>query len=414
MLVQYVNPASALQLDHSFARFFNVSSATAVDRENGSGNWSSNVPEQLGCPLHGWRIGEANNPGPEPCQDMLLNVGLSNPGGLRGKEDMLLALGPGIWTMSETHHSQVTMKTTARTLRTGGIKLHRQIRPHFSHPAPLRQGSTWAGKWTGVSTVSDWPSSQLTLPWPSEHWATGRVLLTRHWLHQLLITVGGFYGYAQGPTWPRARQQSDQLLETFTQQLVIGMGGIRLISGDFNFDPGELVQQQLDGVMHKILLPRCSFMKLPSEIPWQSINTDDWQPSCTTRISAFDDSSDFLSSWSAEYEAAISHQHQQQHGDLLHPRFCGRAQRRKPERQSLAPEVCKPSREGEVCLQGSLVGVAVRKWFKQFRRLQSLSHATAAAKQSPAALQYKASLWTAIVNAKGFFPSVVESTRIAM
>ena len=84
----------------------------------------------------------------------------------------------------------------------------------------------------------------LQLPWTHEHWSTGRMLLTRHWIHDLPVTVGGFYGYAQGPTWPAARQLSDQLLETFTKEFVLGMSGVRLLVGDFNFEPGELVQQQ--------------------------------------------------------------------------------------------------------------------------------------------------------------------------
>jgi len=71
------------------------------------------------------------------------------------------------------------------------------------------------------------------------------MLLTRHWIHDLPVTVGGFYGYAQSPTWPAARQLSDQLLETFTKEFVLGMSGVRLLVGDFNFEPGELVQQQI-------------------------------------------------------------------------------------------------------------------------------------------------------------------------
>jgi hypothetical protein len=37
----------------------------------------------------------------------------------------------------------------------------------------------------------------------------------------------------------------DQLLETFTTELILGMGGVRLVMGDFNQEPGQLLQQQL-------------------------------------------------------------------------------------------------------------------------------------------------------------------------
>ena len=89
-------------------------------------------------------------------------------------------------------------------------------------------------------------------------------------------------------------------------------------------------------------------------------------------------------------------------------KYRGRAQRLEPARQTPTPVTCKPSRGGEVCLQHSLVGKAVRNWYKQLRRLQSLCHAVLANKQTPAAVQYRASLWTAIVQAKGFHPSFAE------
>ena len=68
----------------------------------------------------GIRFGEARHPGPDLDQDSWLTVGVANPGGLRAKEDILLSMGPGIWTMTETQLSQVTTKTTERSLRAGG------------------------------------------------------------------------------------------------------------------------------------------------------------------------------------------------------------------------------------------------------------------------------------------------------
>ena len=107
------------------------------------------VPEHHGHFMAVTRHGEASHPGPVHEQDSLLVVGTSNPGGLRSKEDIVLSMGSGIWTLTETQLSAVTMKNSARAFRAGGKKLQRLIRPHFSHPAPLRQGSQWAGKWTG-------------------------------------------------------------------------------------------------------------------------------------------------------------------------------------------------------------------------------------------------------------------------
>ena len=168
---QILSPAMALQSGASFARHYYHSSATQVDRDFGSGKLSDFVQEPMFPMAAGTRYGEALHPGPEDDHsDYWLTVGVTNPGGVRAKEDMLLAMGPGIWTLTETQLSQITTKSTARTLRSGGHKLHRNIRAHVSHPAPLRHGSQWAGRWTGICTTSDWPSTSLQVPWPDEHW----------------------------------------------------------------------------------------------------------------------------------------------------------------------------------------------------------------------------------------------------
>lgn len=367
--------------------------------------------------------------------------------------------------MTETQLSVVTTKHSARSFRSGGQKLQRHVRPHFSHPAPLRQGSQWAGKWTGVSTVSDWPSTTLTLPWPEEHWNTGRVLLTRHWIGQLPVTIGGFYGFAQGPTWPKARQQSDQLLETFTQHVVLGMSGIRILLGDFNHDPGELVQQQIwarhgwcnaqtlaADTLHHEWQPTCkhtterdqiwlspeaaSLLRglsvqehfadhatvqvqlhvpfkhspiarwpRPAAIEWQKLDCRGWEPMCSVELQHDDDTTEFLKSWAQDFEDKVSEQFLSQNEPPLHQRYRGRAQRIQPVVQEVEPPLCKPSREGEVRLQCSLTGTAVRMWFKQLRRLQSLCHATKANKQTASAVSYRAELWSAILNASGFHPT---------
>ena len=423
------------------------------------------VPEHHGHFMAVTRHGEASHPGPVHEQDSLLVVGTSNPGGLRSKEDIVLSMGSGIWTLTETQLSAVTMKNSARAFRAGGKKLQRLIRPHFSHPAPLRQGSQWAGKWTGVCTVSDWPSSQITLPWLHEHWTSGRVLITRHWVGQLPVTIGGFYGYPQGPTWPKAKMQSNQLLENFTQHIVIGMSGVRILLGDFNHDPGELVQQRIwarhgwrnaqqlaQETLHHERCPTCkhaterdqiwlspeavallrgisvqehfadhatvqvqlqvptkhaaiSRWPRPAEIDWQNIDCRDWQPQCSAQLQPGQTSTEFMRTWAKDFEDTVSERLQTCQGHPLHPRMRGRGQRLAPATQEVEPPICKPSREGEVCLQSSLAGSAVRMWFKQLRRLQSLNHASKANKQTPSATCYRAELWSAILRAPGFHPS---------
>ena len=181
-------------------------------------------------------------------------IGTTNPSGLRQKEGIILDRGPGMWTLAETQLSHSTFRTAANVIRCHGRSLNRAIRPNFSAEAPLRPGSSWAGAWSGVATIADFPSTHLKIPWPEEHWKSARLLLTRHWVHGTPIVVGGFYGFTQGPTWPHARQQNEDLLQNFTTQVVIGMSGVRIIQGDFNFDPRELHQHRLG----TLWLEKCS------------------------------------------------------------------------------------------------------------------------------------------------------------
>ena len=62
----------------------------------------------------------------------------------------------------------------------------------------------------------------------------------------------------------------------------------------------------------------------------------------------------------------------------------------------------KPSRHGEVKTTSDFLGREVQRWFLQLRRLQSLCHALKANKQTADAQIYRASLWRAIREAKGF------------
>eukprot|EP00435_Cladocopium_sp_Y103_P012354 s2527_g3.t1 len=479
-LLVLLAPVDALQQGHLFARRYIISSAAAADREIGSGGVPCSVPEQFDepqslsapstlvpylCPPSEavQRYGEARHPGPH--LEDLLTVGVSNPGGLRRKEDILLGLGPGLWSMAETHLTQQTFKSCSGILRQGAQKMNRQVRFHGGAPAPLRQGSTWAGTWTGVGILSDYPTSKLDIPWPMEHWDSGRVLLTRHWVSNTPLTVGTFYGYAKGPTWPKARQLSDQLLENYTQELVLGMSGVRMIMGDFNQEPGSLLQHQLwlrhgwrnaqqlaaDMFQHvpvatckgatspdqiwlspeaihlfRGLQVQDDFMDhstvsiqlhipakplyvykwpRPAKIPWQNISLDGWHPSCPVDFQPGQDSTLFLQRWAQAYECSIFEQAQQV-SDYAVPSHCrGRAQRLQPERQLQATPTCKSSREGEVKMMNAMAGTATRIWFRQLRRLQSLKHAVAAGNQSPEAILYRCDLWKAIKKAAGFVPN---------
>eukprot|EP00438_Fugacium_kawagutii_P025316 Skav217869 [mRNA] locus=scaffold2487:75358:81453:+ [translate_table: standard] len=404
--------SAALQLYDPFAQFFTASSAVSTDRDYGSGDTELLLSCHFGCETFfdqggcsdlvaspsarsTIRYGEALHPGPHGGD--LLTVGVSNPGGLRQKEEHLLDLGPGIWSLAETQLSAVTFRTCSGLLRKLGQQRNRAIRFHGGSPAPLRTGSTWAGKWTGVAVLSDVQAQQLDIPWPDEHWATGRLMMTRHWANGLPITIGTVYGYAKGPTWPKARQLTDQLLETFTTEMVIG-----IVEDDFAEHSTIKMHLRIPSKVQTIQQwPR------PSEIPWGALDCQDWAPTCTVQMGDYVDSTQFLQDWARAYESSVFELARDQ-ASPLPPRCRGRAQRHEPVTRQLTAPVSKPSREGEVRPMSSLAGTALRNWFKQLRRLQSLKHAVIAAKQTQNAINYRQALWHSIRTSNEWCPDNVE------
>ena len=187
------------------------------------------------------RVGEASNPGPPG----IISIGSSNPGGLRGKEDLLLEWGPGIWALSETQLSAVTQVTCSKTLRFKAKELQRNLRIHHGAPAPLRTSSSWAGTWTGVVQTSDFPSISLTVPWTEGAYGTSRVQIVQHMVCGQPVTVCNVYGYSPSPLFPDARARTDRLLRDFSREVILGRKGIRIVCGDFNHSFSSLSEVDL-------------------------------------------------------------------------------------------------------------------------------------------------------------------------
>lgn len=186
-----------------------------------------------------WPWGEALNPGPSGDDCSLLSVGVTNPSGLRGKEEQAVSLGPGIWNFAETQLSHVTQRSCSSHLRSMARLSGRDLRVHMGEPVVPRANSTWAGTWSGVCSVSDFPSREVALTYRGER-SCGRILTTQHFVHQISLLVGTVYGYPKGPTWPQARKLTEDLVSVLTQELVLGSSGPRIICGDFNCHDTEL------------------------------------------------------------------------------------------------------------------------------------------------------------------------------
>ena len=140
----------------------------------------------------GFRFGEAENPGP----DSSFCLSTSNPSGLRTKEGIVCEFPPGIHCIAESHLSSITLPTSVGTLRSLARKQNRTVRVVAGAPAALRTHSSWAGKWTGVLAISDFPSRGLSVEWPQGVFESGRVLLAYHDVCGSPVSGAVIYGYA--------------------------------------------------------------------------------------------------------------------------------------------------------------------------------------------------------------------------
>lgn len=409
-----------------------------------------------GASGHFVRIGEAAVPGPG-----LLRVTTSNPSGLRGKECHLVELGAGIHCISESQLSTVTLPRCCTTLQAQAASLHRHVRVLAGPPVACRPGSRWAGTWAGVLTMSDLPSQELKLPWRSGELESGRLQASIHYLGHVRLQVLNSYGFCRGPTWPQAKELTERLLQTATQHLVIGGFGPRIICGDFNFSDGELdafevwkhygwVSAQTFAAFHwgHQVLPTCKgtterdflwlspeaqhlcrqvhvfdiFQEhstvaadlsldvplsqvyqwpLPALIPWTEVQLDAWQGSAT--FSTLEGTTtECYSQVGRALETSLVGHIPTQPGHRLLPTQVGRCQRLAPTRTREQAKFCRASRAGEVELRCDLTTRAVRLWFKQLRRLQSLRHSLRAGAQHWEAQLHRCELWSAILHARGF------------
>ena len=454
----------------AFARFFFFSAASkgdceieseqaieCCDERKAESTWQSWTT--------GFRFGEALHPGPWVQNDEegtdLLNIGLCNTTKIRRKEPQIIEMGPGIWNFAETHWTEATACSSSFVLKKLARTMNRNIKFVTGAPVGLRSNSSWAGSWSGVAQMTDLPAVPLSLNWPADHWSSSRIMATRQWASNLPLTIGTFYGYPLGPTWPKARSLSNQLLENFTREIIYGTAGVRIIAGDFNADPGALTHQKLwqqqgwvnaqtyaaehlshqwqptcknsterdqiwlspeaasllrsieihqlfadhSTIVVKLQVPlqHCRVLRwpLPGEIPWEKLQDKKLLVENRQAINGDLQENATFEEWSASFE--VQALQCLQHQDIpTNPNMMGRGRRTKPIEVEETMPIPKSSRNGEIVLQNDLIGNGVKLHFRQARRLQSLLHAARAGKQTPQATEYRVSLWTAILKARGF------------
>ncbi len=416
------------------------------------------------------RIGEALHPGPiQGTTSNLIWIGTANPSGLRGKEAQLMELPTGIWGLNETHLSAVNMQSVVSQVKRAGLQQQRNLFVSPGAPAPLRARSQSEGAWTGVCVVTDLIPREIQLHWPQSEYSQGRVQVHEYWFGPCRIVGANVYLWPTSPTWPKAAQASEELLQTLTQEVVYSRRGPRFILGDFNRGSDKLPStehwhqqgwreiqdlaehffgkpQQLtyrestapDQVWispeliqyfkttecwslfadHKVLggsfdIPVAPVQEkvwtLPTAIPWDRVQKKEWQKQEHKAQQALTDKDDlhlcYQQFWQ-RYENSFDG-YIDAPGQCLPCNMRGRAQRVHPEVRAASSPLLKPSRPGEIRMASDFLGRATSRWFKQARRIQSLKHSILADKQTLDAQLYRAELWRAIRTAKGFKHSFV-------
>ena len=147
---------------------------------------------------------------------------------------------------------------------------------------------------------------------------------------------------------------------------------------------------------------RLTTWPLPSRIPWEDVDDTLHQQSGMPR---WNDSGTADQQWrqlGAALESSVDGCLTSQPHSKLHPHQRGRLQRCKPMTRSASQAILRPSRPSEVRLRNDLASMAVKKWFRQLRRLQSYRDAAVAGKMTASAISHRLSLWTSILDADGF------------
>ena len=78
----------------------------------------------------------------------IVQFGFSNPAGLRNKGEIAVGLGPGVWSFSETHLSQVTQRSCASIMHQLAAAEGRNLYAHMGAAVMVE----WSAKLSATST----------------------------------------------------------------------------------------------------------------------------------------------------------------------------------------------------------------------------------------------------------------------
>ena len=246
------------------------------------------------------------------------------------------------------------------------------------------------------------------------------LIATQHFVGNHVITVITIYGLPRGPTWPKAAELTNSILDFVTKEFVVGYQGMIIINGDFNFGPPELpcfdiwraygfcsAQEYANQRWHQAVAPTCKgaterdllwmsttaaalcqkvgvndvfqdhasvYVQLnidamsptlkswprPREIPWSQVEIEEWHQHCEgLGLHDHSDPTQAMKELANSFESSIAGYVQDFPAKTLSPAHCGRAQRLQPTSRKTSSRTCRASRPGEALLVDDLVGQAV-------------------------------------------------------
>ena len=402
------------------------------------------------------RIGEAKVPGPSNHHPSVLQIGLANPSGIQGKYQVLSDLNMDLLLVSETHHTAASHTALSRSWKA--------TRSNFKNivagcPMQPRSTASDAGQWAGVLMAAAHPLRPLSVPWPVDLYATGRIQFATAFCSNVWVSCGLVYGYPEGSkSHVDALDRTNAMLD-FAVDCMLDMSGPRIMGGDWNWTQSQLhacarlesygwrevqdLELQRSGLMPRLTCKNSSrkdFLYVSPELVCQfrSLDLDPnvfsdhvvfrasfdcagpcpvrylWP--CPTHVPWSDccldlPPVDFTGDPSVAYQTLWTFAEQQaktQLGAAWTPDMAGRAAQTSPKTRKGWPTPLRTSRSHEV--QPSFFGFSVQhaRWFRQLRRLQAFCAWRKSNQASWTSLQqslHGVDLWNSIRNASGFQPS---------
>ena len=197
--------------------------------------WGLQAP-LLGCAV---RWGEAGNPGPgsspAASQSSILRIGAANVTRLKGREDEVKSLGPGVWALTETSSRANEIAARRAFFRKHKLWYHPSAP---CQPRTKREIACGSVTYGGVAVVSSHPTRVSREPLSKSLAATTRLLVSFIHAGQCEIMLITVYLPPSSVSQDK-RQQRLLLCDALMDQAVSAAfewGGLAVIAGDFNHE----------------------------------------------------------------------------------------------------------------------------------------------------------------------------------